>query len=137
MKKRRTTTNNRGFSKYLVSILLFEAATIPYAVAKIFGPLLFGRGWCGYACWTAMVLDFLPYKQPQSPRKERHPLRQMPAGLPHERGGQQGIPQTEKRNGMHPLLRVYKGLPNELSAERIAESAQELDFLADWFGTFI
>ena len=49
----------------------FEAATIHYAVAKIFGPLLFGRGWCGYACWTAMVLDFLPYKQPQKPRKKR------------------------------------------------------------------
>ncbi len=42
----------------------FEAATIHYAVAKIFGPLLFGRGWCGYACWTAMVLDLLPYKVP-------------------------------------------------------------------------
>lgn len=49
----------------------FTAATIHYAVAKLFGPLLFGRGWCGYACWTAMVLDFLPYKQPQKPRKER------------------------------------------------------------------
>ena len=23
------------------------------------------------ACWTAMVLDFLPYKQPQKPRKEK------------------------------------------------------------------
>ena len=51
--------------------VVFEAATIHYAVAKIFGPLLFGRGWCGYACWTAMVLDFLPYKQPQKPRKEK------------------------------------------------------------------
>ncbi len=50
---------------------VFEAATIHYAVAKIFGPLLFGRGWCGYACWTAMVLDFLPYKQPKKPRKEK------------------------------------------------------------------
>lgn len=48
----------------------FEAATIHYAVAKIFGPLLFGRGWCGYACWTAMVLDFLPYKVPRGPRKK-------------------------------------------------------------------
>lgn len=47
----------------------FEAATIHYAVAKIFGPLVFGRGWCGYACWTAMVLDFLPYKVPQNPRR--------------------------------------------------------------------
>lgn len=40
------------------------------SVAKIFGPLLFGRGWCGYACWTAMVLDFLPYKTPKAPRKK-------------------------------------------------------------------
>lgn len=49
---------------------VFEAATIHYAVAKIFGPLVFGRGWCGYACWTAMVLDFLPYKVPRGPRKK-------------------------------------------------------------------
>ena len=45
-------------------------AVIHYAVAKIFGPLIFGRGWCGYACWTAMVLDFLPYKVPSGPRKK-------------------------------------------------------------------
>ena len=57
-----------GFWYYLFTGV-FEAATIHYAVAKIFGPLLFGRGWCGYACWTAMVLDFLPYKTPQQPRK--------------------------------------------------------------------
>ena len=57
-----------GFWYYLFTGV-FEAATIHYAVAKIFGPLLFGRGWCGYACWTAMVLDFLPYKVPQVPRK--------------------------------------------------------------------
>ena len=54
-----------GFWYYLFSGV-FEAATIHYAVAKIFGPLIFGRGWCGYACWTAMVLDFLPYKIPAS-----------------------------------------------------------------------
>ena len=58
-----------GFWYYLF-LGSFEAATIHYAVAKIFGPLLFGRGWCGYACWTAMVLDFLPYPVPQEPRKK-------------------------------------------------------------------
>ena len=58
-----------GFWYYLFTGV-FEAATIHYAVAKIFGPLLFGRGWCGYACWTAMVLDFLPYKTPSKPRKK-------------------------------------------------------------------
>lgn len=57
-----------GFWYYLF-LGVFEAATIHYAVAKIFGPLIFGRGWCGYACWTAMVLDILPYKHPQTPRK--------------------------------------------------------------------
>lgn len=57
-----------GFWYYLF-LGVFEAAAIHYAVAKIFGPLLFGRGWCGYACWTAMVLDFLPYQTPRKPRK--------------------------------------------------------------------
>ena len=59
-----------GFWYYLF-LGVFEAATIHYAIAKIFGPLLFGRGWCGYACWTAMVLDFLPYKKPRKPRIEK------------------------------------------------------------------
>lgn len=58
-----------GFWYYLFTGV-FEAATIHYAVAKIFGPLLFGRGWCGYACWTAMILDLLPYKTPKAPRKK-------------------------------------------------------------------
>ena len=57
-----------GFWYYLFTGV-FEAATIHYAVAKIFGPLVFGRGFCGYACWTAMVLDFLPYKTRALPRK--------------------------------------------------------------------
>lgn len=59
-----------GFWFYLFSGV-FQAAVIHYAVAKIFGPLLFGRGWCGYACWTAMILDLLPYKIPEEPRKSQ------------------------------------------------------------------
>ena len=58
-----------GFWYYLF-LGAFEAAVIHYLVAKILGPLLFGRGWCGYACWTAMILDLLPYKQPAQPRKK-------------------------------------------------------------------
>lgn len=58
-----------GFWYYLF-LGVFEAAAIHYVIAKIFGPFLFGRGWCGYACWTAMVLDLLPYKIPQQPRKK-------------------------------------------------------------------
>lgn len=57
-----------GFWYYLF-LGVFGAAVIHYAVAKIFGPVFFGRGWCGYACWTAMILDLLPYEVPQQPRK--------------------------------------------------------------------
>lgn len=57
-----------GFWYYLF-LGVFEAAAIHYVIAKILGPLLFGRGWCGYACWTAMVLDLLPYKRPKGPRR--------------------------------------------------------------------
>lgn len=59
-----------GFWYYLFTGV-FEAATIHYAVAKIFGPLVFGRGWCGYACWTAMILDFLPYKEPLNHERKK------------------------------------------------------------------
>ena len=57
-----------GFWYYL-SLGVFEGAVIHFLIAKILGPLLFGRGWCGYACWTAMILDLLPYKTPQNERK--------------------------------------------------------------------
>ena len=43
---------------------VFQAAVIHYLIAKVFGPLLFGRLWCGWACWTVMVLDLLPFKRP-------------------------------------------------------------------------
>lgn len=56
-----------GFWYYLF-LGVFEAAVIHYLVAKIAGPLFFGRGWCEYACWTAMILDLLPYKTPKNPR---------------------------------------------------------------------
>lgn len=57
-----------GFWYYLF-LGVFEAAVVHFLIAKIIGPLLFGRGWCGYACWTAMILDLLPYRTPQNPRK--------------------------------------------------------------------
>ena len=53
-----------GFWIYLSSGI-FAGATIHYLIAKVGGPLIFSRGWCGWACWTAMVLDFLPYKIPK------------------------------------------------------------------------
>ena len=43
---------------------VFQMAVIHYLIAKIFGPVLFGRLWCGWACWTVMILDLLPFKRP-------------------------------------------------------------------------
>jgi polyferredoxin len=47
------------------------AAVLHYMVAQIFGPFIFGRAWCGYACWTAMVLDLFPYKTPKQGRVKK------------------------------------------------------------------
>lgn len=44
----------------LLSIGFFSKGVIHYAVAKVFGPLLWGRGFCGWACWTAAILEWLP-----------------------------------------------------------------------------
>lgn len=57
-----------GFWCYL-ALGIFSGATIHYLIAKIFGPAIFGRGFCGYACWTAMILDLLPYKTRQKERR--------------------------------------------------------------------
>lgn len=69
-----------GFWYYLFSGVL-GAGVLHYAIAKIFGPLLFGRGWCGYACWTAMILDLLPHKKPVNPRKNICWIRYVMFGL--------------------------------------------------------
>jgi polyferredoxin len=57
---------NMQLEGFLFQVLtgFFTGAFIHYAIAKIFGPAVFSRGFCGYACWTAMVLDFLPWKRP-------------------------------------------------------------------------
>jgi polyferredoxin len=56
-----------GFFFYLLAGV-FAGATLHYFIAKIVGPLIFGRAWCGWACWTAMVLDFLPWIKPRTGR---------------------------------------------------------------------
>lgn len=48
---------------FLIFMGVFSGAVLHYSIAKVFGPLVFGRGFCGWACWTAMVLDFLPWKK--------------------------------------------------------------------------
>lgn len=56
-----------GFFMLLLSGV-FAAATMHYVIAKIVGPLIFGRAWCSYACWTAMILDLFPFKKPENGR---------------------------------------------------------------------
>ncbi len=56
-----------GFFFYLFAGV-FAGGTLHYFIAKIVGPFFFGRGWCGWACWTAMILDLLPWKKPVNGR---------------------------------------------------------------------
>ncbi len=42
---------------------VFGGVTVHFINAKIVGPFLQGRSWCGWGCWTTMVLDLLPYKR--------------------------------------------------------------------------
>ncbi len=51
-----------GFYFYLL-LGVFAGAVIHYLIGKVFGPVIFNRGWCGWACWTAMILDLLPYSK--------------------------------------------------------------------------
>jgi len=60
-----------GFFFYL-HMGIFAGATLHYFIAKIGGTLFFGRGWCGWACWTAMILDLFPWRQPKTGRFKRY-----------------------------------------------------------------
>jgi polyferredoxin len=46
----------------IVMVGFFSKGFIHYAIAKIFGPLIWGRGFCGWACWTAAIFEWLPIK---------------------------------------------------------------------------
>ena len=56
--------NNENFQLegvvLIVSVGFFSKGFIHYMIAKILGPLVWRRGFCGYACWIAAVLDWLP-----------------------------------------------------------------------------
>jgi Polyferredoxin len=70
--------NNENFQLegvvLIVLVGFFSKGFIHYAIAKIFGPLIWRRGFCGYACWTAAVLDWLPVKNKNNniPRSYRN-----------------------------------------------------------------
>ena len=36
---------------------------VHFLIAKIFGPFIWGRGFCGWACWTGAILEWLPIKE--------------------------------------------------------------------------
>jgi ferredoxin-type protein NapH len=59
-----------GFFIYLLGGI-FSGSVIHYLVAKLAGPVIFNRGWCGWSCWTAMILDLLPFKRNKSGRLAR------------------------------------------------------------------
>lgn len=56
-----------GFFFYLLGGV-FSGPVLHYLIAKVGGTLLFGRGWCGWACWTTMIMDFFPWMKPQTGR---------------------------------------------------------------------
>lgn len=41
---------------------IFTGAVAHVAIAKFFGPLLFGRAFCSWVCWNAALFEFLPVK---------------------------------------------------------------------------
>ena len=50
----------------IVVVGFFSKGFIHYLIAKLLGPLVWRRGFCGYACWTAAVLDWLPIRVRES-----------------------------------------------------------------------
>jgi ferredoxin-type protein NapH len=42
---------------------LFSGVVVHYAIAKVLGPLGFGRVFCGWACWHAAVFEWLPIRE--------------------------------------------------------------------------
>ncbi len=51
------------YGAYFFSTGIFTRVLIHYAIAKVVGPIIFGRGFCGWACWTAALLEWLPIKE--------------------------------------------------------------------------
>jgi polyferredoxin len=48
---------------YFVNTGIFTRVLIHYAIAKVLGPFIWGRGFCGWACWTAALFEWLPIKE--------------------------------------------------------------------------
>ncbi len=80
LRVRRAVVATVGAALFLVSLLLLRnvqleglwfglltgvvvGPVVHYALGKLVVPLAAGRVWCGWACWTAALLDQLPYRQ--------------------------------------------------------------------------
>jgi polyferredoxin len=48
---------------FFLSSGIITPVVLHYAIAKIIGPFIWGRGFCGWACWTAALLEWLPIKE--------------------------------------------------------------------------
>ena len=63
---------------FFISSGIFTRVLIHYVIAKIIGPFIWGRGFCGWACWTAAILEWLPIKEnkliPQKYTRIRYPV---------------------------------------------------------------
>jgi ferredoxin-type protein NapH len=59
-----------GFLFFLLGGI-FSGAFIHFVLFKIIGTFLFGRAFCGWGCWTAMVLDSLPWREQKQGRIEK------------------------------------------------------------------
>ena len=57
-----------GFFFYLLTGT-FGGVIVHFGMGKIIGPLLTGRSWCSWGCWTIALLDMLPYKKSQGWKK--------------------------------------------------------------------
>jgi polyferredoxin len=51
------------YTLLLITSGIFTRVLIHFAVAKIIGPFIWGRGFCGWACWTAALMEWLPIKE--------------------------------------------------------------------------
>lgn len=65
----------------LLSIGFFGKGVVHYAVAKVFGPLFWGRGFCSWGCWTAAVLEWLPLGEAGRTPERLKPLRYLALAL--------------------------------------------------------
>lgn len=58
-----------------ITVGIFSDVILHFFIAKLFGPLLFGRGFCGWVCWLAPFMDWLPIKENHHIPHKYHKIR--------------------------------------------------------------